>query len=397
MQVFTIRPATLMKHLQITRLAKSCGVVFCLVYYGLSAFANETEHFSVPPGQRASAHDTGEFILNGMKANRELLRTGHVSIKGRFESFEGLTINQKLLHEKREAIEARLSTETFQKFERAVSKRRKLPPDFEISCTFDFNNERVRFDRFEEGREGRYIRAANVGMVQVLTNGNSTGTVNKIPRDRFPGRAVRPIDIREIGLYSFVDFMKSNRRTSLDDSVRHREIWQTWDVDSVEYDGHVYTAAFSNLNGKLIHKLQVDADRGMSPIEFSHWESGHQIYHTETAWTVVNGLTLPSVCIMTDYQANQILKLELSWDQINEPLTENVFNLDSLSLPKGTLVVDNRLEDKPIIESVIGADTEVVSVGGSLSVARTIAIILNSVLIIVIALIVLYRRFRPVV
>jgi hypothetical protein len=347
-----------------------------------------------------SADALADFAINGMNANIENLRTGEVVIRGACSALGKTSGKMRRFNEMAPLWEKQLSRQQFESLKKESAAPAPLLPDFSIHCVFDFEKNRVRFDRTEGQMQGRYIRTPEVGIVDVLQNGSNAGTITKLNPDKYPGVAVRFFDVRGIGLYTNPDLGRNRDLTTNKVDIFSR---LTLERAAETIDGNV-VLAFIGKNKDIEWNLTIDKNRGMSPTHLDQSyatpialsEDNRLLRSADTTWKQFDEVWLPTESIVRDHSKGLEITMSLNWRNVNRPVGTEQFQISSFAPADGTLIVDKRLGGQSIIESIVGRQIDLDEVPDPYWSFRRIAIYLNLLAILVIIALYLHRKYRRV-
>jgi len=315
--------------------------------------------FYHPDSPSIGANDTQQrydFLIKGMDDQRQRLRSGIYRASGRFIS-DNPTLG-------------------------------RLDGPVTIYSAFDFNTDKLRFDRIEPIREGK-ITAPGAGPRETWSKKTKGGALIRLP-DRTISNldgdmisrsgkltiadesALKPLDIRAFGLFYWTDmanipsttyplWLQVLERQKPDEVVEERRgIWRVaWNFPE-----------YGTLSLRRI--LWLDQNSGFSPIRTElryrsrsmppdSWPAPKE--ESETTWIEAAGTWVPKTYrLSTDRGTPNAQSYELSfdWEAVNREVPAKLFSIEDLRLPRGTLVVDTSLGSTIDVGS-IGPDRKVIN------------------------------------
>jgi hypothetical protein len=314
--------------------------------------------------------ELAEFVLQGMKTNRDLLQSGVFRTRGR-----------KKLAAEPGAIPA-------------------MDEPIEYFCAFDFARGMFRFDAQDWARIGfsEDTARAKQGVVEVS---KSDGKYVRTPKSSLhwsghvpyrlivddpnsePSRLEMVFDVRCLGmgfrhdLERFVEF------------PRLCELLSEQNIVEVAKEGNVYRIAW--LYGKyrnLKRTIWFDEQRGYSPIRLEGIAPASSPSATkqicEVSWDKLSDVWVPlTLCLEKVKGDKQEYKLDMAfeWESVNTPVPDRAFAAEGLGLPPSTEMVSTQLgkpvslgrvagrpEDPPLPEGDSAWTTRVVAVSIGLAI-----------------------------
>jgi hypothetical protein len=300
-----------------------------------------------------------KFVLSGMNASRQLLRSGIYHASGRI-----------------------------------TLERAGKPPEggaADISAAFDFASDVLRFDRAQKitrsipvldapaknvklnapgtaldlrkakvemvpGTErGIYIRNIDRCIIWIAPwqykNTALSTSVAIYPRDTTPPTNIAPFDIRAIGLYFPI---------SLNKNVPYETVYaqlekSDWKECSRSADG-VYRIGRAAGNKGAYHVYWIDEHQGFSPIRMEAYRvpsegskaTKEPTIVSETTWTNKAGdLWVPLSTRIVDKQGTpgsiDVYELAFAWESANEAIPNSLLTIESIDAPDKTPIYDFRL------------------------------------------------------
>jgi hypothetical protein len=293
-----------------------------------------------PASLNPEAEEVTDFVLAGIKHARDKLRSGVFRAWGHLDE--------------------------------SARPEYPLEGDIEIFCAFDFDNGFLRFDRLEPMWWAPAASSGAKGASDAAKVVQDGGKFVALPdrcvqwrtREKMvwirraqekPTSITRPFDIRVLGLTNWagLDF-----GVSWQDALRY--------IQAPPHDALAETKVYRLVrvdqeNGSRFDFF-LDGEKGFSPVRLEQRERppnstgdwGEPSEVDEVTWAQKNGLWVPT----SFYQevrrpVRKRRELRIQWESVNEPVDEALFTWEGLGLPKGTLVVDERL-GKPIKVAVVG-------------------------------------------
>jgi len=267
----------------------------------------------------------GNFIVAGIRADRELVRTGEFSASGTAK--------------------------------RVLPEGESWTGAVRISCAFDNPSDRIRFDRHEDFVEsnnkrlpfsegGQFIRTPDRHTRLKAGDGDVVITAPK----KFQPEWVKAIDIRTLGLAYYGDLERSTPFDAVMTSYASPA-----HSASREADGS-YRIVWILPDMLLRRTIWVDPERGFWPtrllLESGVKSNGEIAWTKETethSLTLVNYLDVWLPRQLSIQAADRSLDLELDWTSLNTPIDDKVFTVDGFNL-EGAKRVMNLSLGSPIIE-----------------------------------------------
>jgi hypothetical protein len=315
----------------------------------------------------AAAPDAAErakFLMTGLRDHRERLRKGVVRVTGQkyeksyrqeplngaVKQFYAFDYDAHLLRYEREEVRRSYI---------ATDPVNQTTPVFGKTPTVDLISNRI------------YFRRAGMS-VQYSTW--STGGANEV--DICPEDQDRPvISAFDVRLAGMLYLMSYERQDSFEEIF---ESYNKHPADEVTDEGSgVYRIQWTIDTGGPFpnHRrtLWIDRPKGFSPIRLEVRDHGYSVPPTEpwgdpyctneATWTEIAGVWVPETFRIYGgpddpdkdplHRYAQRYEHTFEWESVNEPPPDKYFDVDSLNLPKGCMVVDWRGQ-RPIVERVVG-------------------------------------------
>lgn len=249
---------------------------------------------------------------------------------------------------------------------------------------FDVDAEMFRFDYTRtarvRGRDGRNAstqaprREANHQYIRLpdksiqfgrITGENVPGEITIFGADEPLPPGFELYDARAIGLLTAGGFSRRWKLEEVFDRV-YNALSPTEVAD--EGDG-VYRLCATSRDGGYRYCLWVDRNRGFTPLRLEEsaravpavpgrpnnwpWST---VFATSAAWARINDAWIPTRWSITDYSGGKTLwscTYRLEWKCVNEPPSQQLFDIASFDAPKGTLVT-NAVGQQPYIDHLVG-------------------------------------------
>ena len=280
------------------------------------------------------------YLLSGMVAEREKIRSGHVVITGEHSSSSSDTEEFRFpvryeIYFDRTASKYRYSQLDYIRVSRSAgkAKRAKAPKLSPIDKTIE-----------EEAGKTVEIGGTVVHTPEYdLHRPIDSTTVSRLGSGAATGTAIREWDVRAFGLLDWFSFARSSNL----DSALHGLGVRT-KCHSVEIGPSGYSVVKVR-SDDYEWEIWVDESQGMTPIRLSRTELSGDMRVTSTSdvsWSLINGVWVPASIQISGTTVNsgtqEKYELKLDWSHVNEPLDPQVFT------PKGitndsALVADIRL------------------------------------------------------
>lgn len=248
----------------------------------------------------------------------------------------------------------------------------RVEGEVHIFSAFDFPQKLLRFDRAEPVP----FKINPTKNARPLSQWGGKYARNRItvdislPEDPFAvsfplGKKAPPqlavFDVRVVGLY---DWLGVTRSFDYDDIYKH---YSTRVPAEIEIQDNIYRLSIHQDAGGIPvrHEIWLDGNKGFSPIHFERrfrdakspdgkWSEPDCI--SESTWNQVDGVWVPSSWKLETLKKGTVQKgyyLTFEWEAINRPIEERLFSKEGFDLPKGTYLVDLRLQ-KPIVTEIVG-------------------------------------------
>lgn len=235
------------------------------------------------------------------------------------------------------------------------------------------------------------------------------------PDTAMSGRGDDPPDLQCLGVANSGEWYRRLSLASMEKFLLDPKHEIT--VGEADEHGHVKVvwrgALDPNMKGRWTREVVIDTSRSYLPLAMLEGvtrennlpseprdggsSSLFTVDYTATfEWTNVGGTWVPRRWNYKEFSGEQGGEYTFQWKSVNKPLSKDVFSLDSLSLPKGTLIVNN-VTGQSFIEKTVGGmpaasghDTvQLVPKEGM----ATWLLILNISCIIVIVFLIAYKRY----
>jgi len=285
-----------------------------------------------PTPVNPEAQKLADFVLSGLKDARDRLQSGMFVAHGHLD----------LTHRKLDPLEGPI----------------------EVFSAFDFRTQMFRFDRLEpiwlvpSPKERRAGDATSMKVVQL--GGKFVERPDRTiqwmgaepwvwirPANASPHGAIRPFDIRLIGLLNWgtVDRSVTWQRML---EILHRPV-----QDAVKETDSLYRLVFVyEKSGVRIDHL-FDANLGFSPVRTEErqrardatgpWPEPRELQ--EVSWIKKNNVWVPTSWYQEILSPLDPRRRELTfqWQAVNEPIEEQVFSWEGFRVPNGTEILEKRL------------------------------------------------------
>lgn len=324
---------------------------------------------SAPPVQgQIDVQEQADFILAGIKSEREKLQSGRVAISGKQRSLDGSVVS------KDESAE------------------------FTISLTFADAMARARYDIEWEGYgKGVFLKLPDA-IVEWPNTGAGLVDVSS-PTSRTV-MFVRLVDPRCAGMLSLYTI---NKNILWEQSYLALEEWVHHAVSVRERaDGITDIVAIRETRpGELETQcsLQVSESRGFSieRYEFRERDPGGDwtapILAASAKWTQISGVWVPIRHDVTETTGNYAIEIDFDWKSVNSAIDGSEFDVQKIGAPRGTMIVEHR-KDRPFIFGKIGFSPNDLSIPSEPGVGRRwIWVSLNIVAIMIILAVIAHRRW----
>jgi hypothetical protein len=117
------------------------------------------------------------------------------------------------------------------------------------------------------------------------------------------------------------------------------DVEQTWRIDTA--------------HGDVVTYSQLDVFERAKDL----WHEA--IEKTEVAWEERNGVWVPTALLVErNFNGVETYEIELDWESVNKELSDDEFEPEALHVETGSLLVDTRLGDRPIVVGEIERDEE---------------------------------------
>jgi hypothetical protein len=355
------------------------------------------------------------FVLDGIKAERQRLRSGVYRIVGSYA--------EEVTHGRESDAQRSGKVDAF--------------------CAFDHLNGFVRFDRtvpswlMPERKLLSAARAANVAVapaeltfIYCKTPGHSAHYFSLAKRlELWATDTISPssmplaggwMDIRALGFYNLDQVFTG---LSFDDVLTKRFVKRKPDLSQEPNGQFLLTWILDDIER---WQCWIDPKKGFSPIRFTgqfklpelhetEWRNPH--LEREIEWEFISNVWVPRT-----YRDKYVKEFppknppkppefkydprylvmryvwNITWQSINEPVDKKYFDYEQLDLPDGTKVVDWRSK-QPVFLHTIGApkrrmDLAAVAKDRSWSTTRIAIIAVNALLVFVLAILYIVRRLR---
>jgi hypothetical protein len=275
------------------------------------------------PAAIACADPTsGKALLDGLRENREKLTSGIFRTSGLRE-----TLNQEA--------------------------RRGSTVKFRAYCAFDGSVRRFRYEETFTDRYGpfdaaktrsdavKYVRTADRS-IHVSTQ-HPLAIDIELPEAPVRGGTVSPFDPRVLGLVSDVELRSGMPRQSFARSFESvfEAYANDYDVEDVTQEAesvHRITFRFGPSH-EFRKTLWIDAARGFTPVrmEVRRPKGGklqaEPVVVTKTKWKEIAGVWVPVQSEMESHFNDDRMNVELTWEQVNKPVADEVFTIAGLGIP----------------------------------------------------------------
>jgi hypothetical protein len=342
---------------------------FTLAFVGTLTLASDISHGQ---GQPTDSSKLAEFLLTGWRSEREKLVTGKVLIQG---------------------TDTRISGNS----------------PIKVSFTFDHPKGMRKYRVFWKGRYDGWWTITPELLAQ-CTN-NAAPLVQLIKPTDPALDYVREFDPRCFGMGVLGDLDRGVKFEDLVKNLNSSTPQAVWEVNKVK-DGLYQLACrppddFRPPNGKgALAKctMVINEHKGFSCERFevftqrdtkAKWTRASS---TSAMWEEQNGTWVPTSVTAEGISKDRI-GLKLAWENVNEPVANDEFEIDNLGAPPGTLIADARLSrDNPIIVGKVGQRNVIPKLGRTQSwyfQLKTIAIVAANVALLgVLSFLVIHRRRR---
>lgn len=266
---------------------------------------------------------SADALLDGLRENREKLTSGIFSTTG---------LRETLSREGRPGSAVR----------------------FRAYCAFDGSLRRFRYDEIFTDRRGpsetlgarsdsvKFIRLPDQSIHVV---GQSPLSIDIVPPERnVRGGTVVPFDPRVLGLVSDVELKHGIGRQGFARSFEsvYDAYANKFDLEDVAQEAesvHRITFRFGPSN-EFRKTLWIDAASGFTPIRMElhrHGKDGQlndkPLVVTKAKWKEIAGVWVPVQSEMENLFNNERMTVELTWEQVNGPVSDEVFTIAGLGVP----------------------------------------------------------------
>ncbi len=317
---------------------------FKLIYPLLITVALLTCRAGIQAADLSEASSLSEFVMGGMRAERDAIRSGIVTITG------------------------------------SRSENGKAWGTFNVNVkyvvSFDYDKNLFRFDESDyrmvwadspgvkpvdesmtsnlpEGKDasGRKWVTVESGGALVRTNeydlvrGIDSTMINRLPAGVVNDTSVHVFDVRALGLMGLIEFQQGKTVDVLLNVMD--KIHMT--IEPLQ-SPKGYRCEYSNT--ELKQEFWIDETKGMSPFRWQTTRSGQVTFQSDTEWKAIDNIWLPSTYTMTDKNLTDVEKswhLVFEWDQVNLPLDPQLFTAAGLATDENAAVVDLTL-GMPVLE-----------------------------------------------
>ena len=250
--------------------------------------------------------------------------------------------------------------------------RGSLEGDVSFFCAFDYLDKRVRCDRqqpsifIDAETQKPTVKMIGYHLVQspektlYLDLGGGIGTTDILSvatPDFSPPSYGRPIDVRTFGLVDWGAF---------DQGATFEKTSETFDKCNVvsareEPDGMCMLTIMAIGNDSVKFQLWVNSDRGytverseMRALDEATKEWGKIMLFEDVTWAEREGVWVPTSINMERYfNGREAFYATLEWESVNQEPAAKLFEPDGLGLDPESIIVDDRLGDKPVFVGLI--------------------------------------------
>ena len=228
---------------------------------------------------------------------------------------------------------------------------------------FDFDRERLRFDRSYRQRLSWYARNDRESLLCVTPLSGGPYTVARGPvSEKIKMDFARPIDIRTVGIASWISY---ERRESPEE-MKHtqRKVWAVPPVLVEDEEEHVllrYDYGIGEpLGGRFDLKLQKAA--GYLPMSVKHYRRDQDDQTLKWSGESIVDWRREADCwvpVRWELSSDFPVKYELlfQWESVNQGVPDRMFELEGLELPADTLVL-NKLQGDVVYEGRLNENRE---------------------------------------
>ncbi len=327
------------------------------------------------------------YLMAGWRAEREKLKSYKVQISGHEEGYTQKDIGKVKNH---------------------IPYNSTYKNIIFLNVCRDFTRSKAKYEiRWGHGvhSAGSWI-TTNEQIIEFANSGSPIVTFNK-PGDKRQQFAIK-FQPECIGLLGAGDFRYNEEYAQIPEA--HKFFSEALTLLSLSQlgEGRNEATLAIKVNGSYkINKLVINESRGFSIESNAYLETDRPDgpappLHGEirVTWVKQGDLWLPSKLTEDRTIGLSTVELAFDWTAVNTPIADREFEIDSLGVPKGTLIVDQRLgREKTIVLGHTGAPIEISPsppAGGSLRTSTMVIVGVGTFLAILgcLALLVRWRRGR---
>jgi hypothetical protein len=351
------------------QLMRSVVVLICLCggYPAVSAAENE---------------ELAKYYLLGMRDSRSQLVSGHVVL-------EGTRYHKKI---------AIGPTGPLVKGDSVVFEGITAQFPIRIDCVFDGRS--LRFIRSPDRLPGG---AAIITDDAVISKDASSGIIVKSSSgDQSQTLRIAPFDPRAFGSMTLFELETGKSEDWLDELLKDAQVVEVKEDNGIGRISWVFRIK-SKLQSEVKRTIHIDSKKGFSPIRLeersrppgvvAEWSDIPYMDAADITWSNLDDVWVPTACRMMIAYGSQEVTYNLDWKEVNGQVPLGTFTIAEMKPADGTYIVDNRL-GTPIVESVVGRPAKV---DAELSLRRReiriLVVLVNFVIIILLASLVVYRRY----
>jgi len=320
---------------------------------------------ATPTSQQQDDRNQYLFLIQGFKHERERLRSAFVNID------YGADIHSR-------------------------TGKVERPARDHILYAFDYDRDKVRFDRSRGDRTVKYIRCSSYALVAGMKNKVvESGVVGKLGPEDSPGHLAQFFDLRCLGLLNLSELQREKPFHSFPvvmDAFQSGR-FSSAIVQVQEEENGIF--AVTKKSGDVELRIWFDTQRGYSPIRIEQVLTPKDtkepivLHSCKTEWEQVAGVWIPIRSADIDRKGRK-KEMNLRWEKVNEAVPQRMFDLKDFDIESTTLLVDSRV-NPPLIEKVMTFDTPIESKSDNTNLRRWL-IALNAVIVCLIGLLLVLRQ-----
>ncbi len=315
-----------------------------------------------------SVGEKHRFLISGMRAEREKLRSGRVEMLGEYSK------------PSKDFPEFRVPVRFLYLFDHDQSRFRHETRDFRPKIIKPIRSKRLD-DATENSELPRGVTAAGEKWVSVEIGGTivhtpefslfrscGTSVIDQLPPGTVGHTAVLEMDIRTFGLTDLLMFQTGTPLARCLNALESK-----YPEPAIENEANGISRFRFNFHGEVLWEIWVDEIHGMTPIRSVRTElkeGKRESSRSEVTWQRIHDVWVPStfsIRMSSRSTMDRELSLIMNWESVNQPLEAKLFTARGLAEADQTIqVVADTSLGQVVIEPAIQLPMPSVTISASM-------------------------------